>query len=178
MRTLRADAIKAIAAQRAEDFLWGMPESPEFSVTQRVMQEFQTHEKEEARSLASYQKIARATDDPLVGYLFNLIVADEERHREMIDRMVGKLRDELAVKRLQRPVAKGRGVGKKEKELLQVVERLLELERNWLKDHERLTKTSERLRHDVFALLFRTMVYDSFKHIGILDFLRSRLRRA
>jgi hypothetical protein len=52
-RASKLDSLKTIAAERADDYKWGIPESPEFSSVQRLMHEFQTHESDEARWLAS-----------------------------------------------------------------------------------------------------------------------------
>jgi hypothetical protein len=48
-RASKLDSLKTIAAERADDYKWGIPESPEFSAVQRLMHEFQTHESDEAR---------------------------------------------------------------------------------------------------------------------------------
>jgi hypothetical protein len=41
-RASKSDSLKTIAAERADDYMWGIPESPEFSAVQRLMHEFQT----------------------------------------------------------------------------------------------------------------------------------------
>jgi len=56
-----------------------------------------------------------------------------------------------------------------------MLERFLDLERKGIKEYERLRKASEGFHQDLFGLLCRTMVHDSLKHIGILDFLRLKL---
>ena len=66
--------------------------------------------------------------------------------------------------------------GDKRAQLLASVERFLEAERKGIKEYERLKKESQGLYRDVFALLYTTMVHDSHKHIGILEFLRRKLR--
>jgi len=40
---------------------------------------------------------------------------------------------------------------------------------------EKLKKESKGLARDVFTLLYTTMIHDSHKHVGILEFLRDRL---
>src|SRR6266702_3521263 len=100
-RSPRAGSIKAIANQKAEDYIWGVPESPEFSSVQRLMNEFQSHASHEERWLSSYKEIAKKSTDPLIRFLLGLIVADEERHHELTSRMIAKLKDELAWTRSQ-----------------------------------------------------------------------------
>jgi hypothetical protein len=48
-RASKLDSLKTIAAERADDYKWGILESPEFSAVQLLMHEFQTHESDEAR---------------------------------------------------------------------------------------------------------------------------------
>ncbi len=175
MRSARSAIIKALARQRPEDYLWGMPESPEFSAVQGLMNEFQLHASHEERWLSSYKESAKQSSDPLIRFLLNLIVADEERHHDLTNRMVAKLKDELAWTRSQaaahRPVERG----DKRKRLLRSVEDFIAAERKGIKEYERLKKMSKGLYREVFVLLYTTMIHDSHKHIGILEFLSSKL---
>jgi hypothetical protein len=51
----------------------------------------------------------------------------------------------------------------------------LDAERKGIKEYERLKKMSKGLHRDVFALLYTTMIHDSHKHMGILEFLHKKL---
>lgn len=174
-RSPRSSATKAIANYWAEDAMWGMPESPEFSSVQRLMNEFQSHASHEERWLTGYQAIAKEAGDPLIRFLFALIVADEQRHHELTNRMIDKLKDELAWTRSEGLARRVYATGEKRARLLSSVERFLEAERMGIKEYEQLKKKSQGLYRDVFALLYTTMVHDSHKHIGILEFLRRKL---
>jgi rubrerythrin len=174
-RKPRSSAIKAIANYWAEDAMRGVPESPEFSSVQRLMNEFQSHAKQEEQWLANYQAIGKEASDPLIRFLFGLIVADEQRHHELTRRMITKLKDELAWTRAEGLAPRVYEIAKKRKQLRSSVERFLEAEREGIKEYERLKKESQGLYRDVFALLYTTMIHDSHKHIGILEFLRQKL---
>jgi len=174
-RSPRSSAIKAIANYWAEDAMWGVPESPEFSSVQRLMNEFQSHANNEEQWLTDYQAIAKEASDPLIRFLLGLIVADEQRHHELTSRMITKLKDELAWTRAEGLARRVYEKGEKRKQLLSSVERFLEAERMGIKEYERLKKESQGLYRDVFALLYTTMIHDSHKHIGILEFLRQKL---
>jgi len=176
VRSARASSIKALAGQRAEDFVWGIPESPEFSAVQRLMNEFQAHATHEGGWLVDYQAMAKECTDPLIRFLLGLIVADEERHHELTIRMISKLKDELAWTRSEGVPRRVKLKRKEAKELLSSVEGFLDAERKGIKEYERLKKESEGLYRDVFALLYQTMIHDSHKHIGILEFLRLKLQ--
>jgi hypothetical protein len=175
-RIPRSNAIKAIANYWAEDAMWGVPESPEFSSVQRLMNEFQAHANQEEQWLTSYQAIAKESSDPLIRFLLGLIVADEQRHHELTSRMISKLKDELAWTRAEGLSRRVYEKGEKRAQLLSSVERFLEAERKGIKEYEGLKKRSQGLYRDVFALLYTTMIHDSHKHIGILEFLRVKLR--
>ena len=173
-RSPRSSAIKAIANYWAEDAMWGL-RSPEFLSVQRLMNEFQTHATDEEQWLTDYQVIAKGSSDPRIRFL-GLIVADEQRHHELTRRMITKLKDELAWTRAEGLARRVYEKGEKRAQLLASVERFLEAERKGIKEYERLKKESQGHYRDVFALLYTTMVHDSHKHIGILEFLRRKLR--
>ncbi len=174
-RSPRSKAIKAIANYWAEDAMWGVPESPEFSSVQRLMNEFQSHADHEEQWLTNYQAVAKESSDPLIRLLLGLIVTDEQRHHELTSRMITKLKDELAWTRADGLARRDYEKGKKRAQLVSSVERFLEAERKGIKEYDRLKKESQGLYRDVFAMLYTTMIHDSHKHIGILEFLRRKL---
>lgn len=175
-RSPRSSAIKAIANYWAEDAMWGVPESPEFSSVQRLMNEFQSHADHEEQWLTSYQAAAKEASDPLIRFLLGLIVADEQRHHELTSRMITKLKDELAWTRAEGLTRRVYAKGEKRAALLSSIERFLESERKGIKEYQRLKKASQGLYRDVFTLLYGTMIHDSQKHIAILEFLQRKLR--
>jgi hypothetical protein len=174
--TSKSGSLKSIATQRADDYKWGIPESPEFSTVQRLMHEFQTHESDEARWVAIYKKLAHESEDPLIRFLLNLIVADEERHHEIIREIVSGLKDDLAWTRSEAVAAKPPEQDKRARELAKTIDRLLAVERDGIGEYEKLVKSTVGFHQDFFGMLCRTMIQDSLKHIGILDFIKSTLR--
>jgi rubrerythrin len=174
--TRRARLIKALVSQKAEDAMWGIPESPEFSSVQRLMNEFQSHATNEERWLLSYKEFAKEASDPLIRFLLGLVIADEERHHELTSRMIGKLKDELAWTRSEGSSRRPGERGEEGKRMLALVDGFLKAEQQGIKEYERLKRTSQGLYRDVFTLLYTTMIHDSQKHIGILEFLRRKLK--
>lgn len=175
-RRSRATLIKKISHQWEEDARWGIPEAPEYSSVEGLMHEFQSHIAHEAHWLAEYRASAEEAADPLIRFLLSLIVADEERHHELTLRMIAKLKEELAwtrskglMPRLYEPGAKG-------KRLLASVGSFLEAERKGIKEYKRMKALSQGMYRDVFSLLYGTMIHDSYKHVGILEFLRDKLQ--
>lgn len=175
-RSSKSGSIKVIARQRADDYKWGIPESPEFSAVQRLMHEFQTHESDEARWLGIYRKLAHESEDPLIRFLLNLIIADEERHHEIIGHIVSGLQNDLAWTSSKKGVVKSAEQDKQAKDFLEIVERLLAVERDGIGEYEKLVKTTEGFRQGLFGMLCKSMIHDSLKHLDILDFLKLKLR--
>lgn len=175
-RAMRPRSLEVIAGQRAEDAMWGIPESPEFSSIQRLMNEFQAHAAHEERWLSSYQESAKETSDPLIRFLLGLVIADEERHHELTARMISKLKDELAWTRSTTIPRRAGESSETAKRLLTSVENFLDAERKAIKEYEGLKKQSQGLYRNAFALLYTTMIHDSRKHMEILKFLRLKLK--
>jgi rubrerythrin len=157
--------------------MWGMPESPEFSAVQRLLHEFQDHEAEEGRWLSAYKKIAEESGDPRIRFLLSLIVADEEKHQELMGRVVSSLKDDLTWTRAEKSAPDKGGREEEGKALLDTIGRFLEVERSGIREYEKLNKASQGFHHDLYALLCKTMVHDSLKHIGILEYLELKLRQ-
>jgi hypothetical protein len=175
-QTRRSRSIQSISQYNAEDYIWGMPESPEVSVVHGLINEFKTHEGDEEKWLLSYRKTAADCDDPMFRFLLNLIIGDEERHHQLIGRMIANLKDDLGSTRTSEPPPGTATSVTPARELVVMVERFLGIERKGIREYERLKKTSQRFRQGLLALLCETMVYDSLKHIGILNFLRHKLK--
>jgi len=175
-QTPRSRSIRSISQYKAEDYMWGNPESPEFSIVHNLMNEFKTHEGDEERWLSIYRKTVEESDDPTFRFLINIIIADEERHNQLLGRMIASLKDDLASTRTSEPPPGTASSATPARELVVMVERFLDVERKGIREYERLKKTSQKFRQGLLALLCETMVYDSLKHIGILNFLRLKLR--
>jgi len=174
--TAKPSMIKALANQKAEDYMWGIPESPEFSILQRLISEIKTHESAEERWLSIYKKFAAESEDPITRFLLDLIIADEERHHQIIGRMISSLKDDLASTGMSKPGAVNAKAKTRAKELTQAIDQFLEVERNGIREYKKLNKASGRFHQKLFGLLCRSIIQDSMKHIDILSFLRSKLR--
>lgn len=175
-RAPQSTRIKKISHQWAEDALWGIPESPEFSSVEALMHEFQSHAANEAHWLSEYRACAEVATDPLIRFLLSLIVADEERHHELTKRMIAKLKEELTWTRSKGLTPRLYEPGPKGKRLLASVSNFLEAERKGIKEYKRLKAQSQGMYRDVFSLLYGTMIHDSYKHVGIIEFLREKLQ--
>lgn len=175
-KTSRTRATRSMTQHSAEDYIWGIPESPEFSVVHHLMNEFKHHESEEERWLSAYKKIAEDSEDPAIRFLLNMIIADEERHHQILGRAVASLKDDLASTRPAQSPATTAAWATAAREFAVMIERFLDVERRGIRECEKLKKTTHRFRQGLLSLFCETMIYDSLKHIAILKFLRLRLK--
>jgi hypothetical protein len=173
-KTPREKAARTVIRYPAEDDIWGIPESPEFSVLHHLIHEFKHQEAEEERCLELYRRVAEESEEPTARFLLNMIIADEERHHDLLDRSIAGLKDDLGSTRAVRS-ATPRPDRAAERELALMIERFMGVERNGIRVCEKLKKTSRRFRQELLALFCKAMIYDSLKHIAILKFLQTEL---
>ena len=148
------------------------------SDVERLTNEFEAHEGHEGVFLVQYKELVKQTANPLIKFLLQLIVSDEEKHHAVSHAMLSTLKGDL---NWTKPPDSLRGlydIGAEKAKLLAVTEGFIEVERNGIKEYKKLIKESKGYYHDLFVLLFQSMVHDSEKHIKILEFLRQRLKEA
>ncbi len=155
LRVRRSASINRLAGQKAQDDIWGMPESPEFSSVERLICEFQSHASREEHWLSSYKEAAAESQDPLVRYLFDLIVTDEERHHGLIGRMISKLKDELAWTLAAGASRRLTDSSETNQRLLAAIERFLDAERQGIEHPSALSRGITRLSTRSRLSLFR-----------------------
>lgn len=152
--------------------------SEEISEVERLLNEFEAHEDGEKQVLQRYREIAEKSDNPLIKFLLRLIIADEERHHAVTHVMVSTLRGDITWTKPEAAIqglyelVEGKG------ELLKLTEDFIEVEKEGIEAYKKLIKTSKGYYRGLFALLFRSMVHDSEKHVEFLEFLQRRLKEA
>jgi len=152
---------------------------PGLSVWEGELLDHLTHHLDtEAGLLGTYERLSRESGSEYVAYLLSLIGEDEARHHRLFEELINALRA---------PV--DRDVGKKvptvesagnAKELLEVVDQFVEAERADKRELRRLAR-SRNIRtmkgHSLWPLLIELMQRDTEKHLAILGFIRTQLRR-
>lgn len=153
-------------------------EPPAISEVERLTNEFEAHESEEGKFLAQYKDVAGSTNNGMIKFLLQMIIADEEKHQAVTRAMASTLKGDL---NWTHPDDALRGlynlVEEKDK-LLELTEDFIRVEKQGIREYRDLIKSSRGYYRDLFVLLFESMVHDSEKHIKILEFLRERLREA
>ncbi|MCZ6548251.1 MAG: ferritin-like domain-containing protein [Deltaproteobacteria bacterium] len=154
------------------------PSTPEISAVEQLMNEFEYHEDQEGEFIKQYKEIAERSKNPLVKFLLDLIISDEEKHRAAIHAIVSTLEGDLTWTK-QEDALQGFGEldeEKENKELLKVTADFIKHEKEGIKDYKKLMKSSKGYYYGVFVLLLQSIIRDSEKHVEILEFLRRRLR--
>jgi len=148
------------------------------SEVERLTNEFEAHEGHEGKFLLQYKELVKQTANPLIKFLLQLIVSDEEKHHAVSHAMLSTLRGDLNWTRPEDALRGLYNLGAEKDKLLEITEGFIEVERTGIKEYKKLIKESKGYYHDLFVLLFQSMVHDSEKHVKILEFLRQRLKEA
>ena len=148
----------------------------EISEVERLMNEFEAHEGQEAKFVQRYKEIAEKSENPLIRLLLRLIVSDEEKHHALTHAMVSTLKGDLTWTKPEDAIRGLYDLGEGREELLKLTEDFIEVEKQGIEEYKKLIKTSKGYYRGLFALLLRSMVHDSEKHVEFLEFLRQRLK--
>lgn len=141
------------------------------------------HLEAEQGALDAYQRLldrrSEETDDA-VSYLIRTILADEARHHEIFAEILNSLESIVRWEDITPRVPTSRVEVEDRDELLATTDRLLELERDDLKELKALRKAWSKAGGDfqLWALLVETAELDTEKHIRMLEYLRSLVTEA
>lgn len=150
----------------------------EISEVERLMNEFEAHEGQEAKFVQRYKEIAEKSENPLIKLLLRLIISDEEKHYSITHAMVSTLKGGLTWSRPEDAISGFYDLEEGTDELLKLTEDFIGLEREGIKEYKKLIKASKHYYRGLFGLLLQSMIRDSEKHVEILEFLRQRLKEA
>ncbi len=150
-------------------------EGESLSEVERITEEFERHELGERQHLKDYKEIAEKTKNPMVKYLLNLIISDEEKHHGITHAMASTLRASLGWKAPSGEFGGLYDVIEEKEQLLKLTKEFIELEKSGISSYKEMLKRSEGYYRGLFALLLQMMIQDSEKHVYILSFLKGLL---
>ena len=142
------------------------------------MSEMENHDLKEGDFIRSYKEIAQKTKDSSIKFLLQMIVSDEEKHHAVIHAMASSLKGSLTWTKPQDALPSGGEVGEERGELLKLTAEFIKHEKEGIKETKQLMKESKGYYRGLFPLLLQMMVYDSEKHVAVLDFLHKRLKES
>ena len=156
----------------------GKPAEQEVPEAERLLKEFETHDGKEGDFIRSYKEIATKSKDPLIKFLLQLIIADEERHHAVMHAMASSLRGSIYWSKPADAIPTFGELGGEKDDLTKLTGDFIKLEKDGIKESKQLLKATKGYYQGLFTLLVNTMIHDSEKHVEILDFLRQRLKKA
>ncbi len=150
----------------------------ETSPVERLMREFESHETHETAFLRKYRELLETTHNPLVKFLVELIVADEEKHNVVLHAMTSTLKGSLTWTQHQNDIGGADNLGKEKDDMLRVTEDFIHVEQKEIEEYRKLARATKRYYQGLFTLFLAAMIHDSEKHVEILEFLRNKLKAA
>jgi len=148
----------------------------EKSDVERLFEQLEAHEKEEAESLDAYEAAATASPDAGVRYLMGLVLEDERRHHRLLQAMSEEIRQSLLWLNGTMPLPDIKPANQARQMLLHETERFLRIERRGLRQLEDLHTQVKHLHSGLLELIVELMQADTRKHQHILEYIHKRLQ--
>lgn len=152
--------------------------SPEISPVERLLNEFESHEAKEEKSLEQYRRLLTELPNPITRFLLQLIISDEEKHRAVIHAMIATLRGSLTWTKPEGSLEGAANLAETNSQLRANTDAFIQLEKEGIRECKTLVKESSGYYHGVFKILLDSMIRDSEKHIELLEFLKENLKAA
>ena len=148
------------------------------SDVEKLMAAFAAHEVRERDALSDYHENAKSHENPLVRFLLQLIISDEEKHHDIIRRLLTSLEADLEWNsRAKNIPALGKLKEEDRRDLLKLTDSLIAEEKQGIADYKALLKSTKGYYNGLLELMVETVIHDSKKHLMILRFLKQRLRK-
>lgn len=147
----------------------------EGSPVERLLNEFESHEAKEEKSLEQYRNLLAEAPNPVTRFILQLIISDEEKHRAVNHAMIATLRGSLTWTKPEGSLGGAGDLAETNSWLQASTEEFIELEKEGIRDCKSLIKESEGYYHGVFKILLDAMIRDSEKHIELLEFLKGKI---
>jgi rubrerythrin len=135
------------------------------------------HVASEADTADQYERLATHSGDPAVTLVMRVIVDDEQRHHELLERIAATLRDALNWTHSTQSLPQSARTNSVtvDAELAAAARALIDEEKAGAAALRRLAQHEKSLDGDVEAILLEMMAIDSDKHARLLEFVRRRL---
>ena len=145
-------------------------------LAQRLEQVIRHHVEQEEQSLEEYRRVRDETGDPVVRMLMEEVLADEQHHHELLERLQVQFEQELD------PATPGAGLevgdpttGSTADGLAATVRALADHERTGAGRLRELAKRNKDVYSGLFSLILDGIASDSAKHERVLRFAAKRL---
>lgn len=146
------------------------------SEVESLIKKFEAHEAGEQQFLQGYKDMADKSKNGLVKFLLQLIISDEEKHHALAHTMVSSLKDSLIWSKSDEAVSSIGDISQGKDELLELTSDFIKYEKQGINEYKTLIKETRGYFYDIFVLILRSMIYDSRKHIDILNYIQRTLK--
>jgi bacterioferritin (cytochrome b1) len=152
--------------------------SYESSAAERLMKDFESHETREAVYVRRYGEMFQRMQNPLVKFLVELILADEEKHHTVLQSMTSTLKGAVTWTRFENALEGLYNLRKEKDEIVNVTEEFIRAEKKEIVEYRKLMRAAKTYYQGLFTLFLAAMIHDSEKHVEILEFLLKKLKAA
>lgn len=154
------------------------PREQELSAFEKILNQFSAHERNEQKFLDEYRDIVERHDNPLVKFLLQLIISDEEKHHDLVRTITSALQADLTwIKGAGADIPKLGAISEEKKDdLLRLTADFIKAEQQTIDDYRALMKRCQGFHQGLLVLLIKTIIHDSEKHVMILDYIDEKLR--
>lgn len=144
---------------------------------QEVYDHLATHADDEREVLQAYEEAARESESPAFVFLANLILDDERRHHRLLGDLAETVRTSAELSGAPTPIPDLTPTADRDS-ILELTDRLLDIERADQRELARLSKLLEDVRDTtLWAFVIRLIELDNAKHREILEFIRHHASR-
>ena len=155
------------------------PHESERTAFEHIVNQFFAHEKKEQEFLVEYRAIVNRHDNPLVKFLLKLIIADEEKHHNVVSTITSALQADLTGINNGTDMPRLGSISEEKKDdLLRLTGEFIKAEKETIIEYEALMKKSQGYHKGLLVLLLRTIIHDSEKHLMILNFIDEKLKES
>jgi hypothetical protein len=141
-------------------------------VSERLIRALEAHIAAESEDSTRAHRLADASGDGATKVLLELIVEDAQRHRELLERMVRRLRQELDFTETATALpVPGATAFSTSEEALGGLRALIRNEQEGARYLRHLARQDSNLYDGFFALLLDTVARDAEKHVHLLRYL-------
>jgi hypothetical protein len=148
------------------------------SEMERLFDRLEAHEKQEAEVLGEYERAAAEAPDAGLRFLMDLVVEDERRHERLSHAMTVEMRQSLLWLGGEPPLPAVAPEPQARQQLLRQTERFLQIERDGERQLDELHHQVKGLYEGLFEVIVDTMLADTRKHVGILEYIKERIEAA
>ncbi len=153
------------------------PDEKERTTFEQLTKCFVAHERDEQRFLDEYRAISERHENPLMRFLLQMIMADEEKHHAVVHSITETLNSGFSGRRTPEGLPKlGRISAEEKDDLLELTGEFIQTEKDGIQQYKALLKPSKDLYGGLLVLLIETIIHDSEKHLMILRFIDKKLR--